>query len=262
MSDLEAVMERLLSDPLFRIGLARDPDGALAGYALSAEDRELLGVPLVSGAGHDRTVETRTTKSGMAGMFGPVMSAFGGASAHLENSGGHAIGSTPGESFGTAPGGDDVFGSAPESSSPLTHVASDGSTVGDAGSQTFGAAMPTESFGTLPSTASMGPAPSPLVTGLDHYSVRVDVDGDGTWDAHTVYARPDGGVDIQADMNNDGRSDFVAIDANRDGLIESADFDTDNDGIMDTRMYDDTGDGWMDRSESIPPAERQNFNPS
>src|ERR1700730_8631361 len=103
MSDLEKVMERLLSDASFSTVLARDPDAALAGYSLSAEDRELLGVPFVSGSGADRTVETRATKSSMVGVLGPVMSAFGPAP------GGGAIGSAPDpHTFGYAPRADGI----------------------------------------------------------------------------------------------------------------------------------------------------------
>ena len=99
MSDLEAVMERLLSDPTFQGALAKDPDAALAGYALSAEDRELLGAPLVSGPGDERTVEIRTTKSSMAGLLGPVASAFAATA-----SGGQSMGSASGSSApSTAP---------------------------------------------------------------------------------------------------------------------------------------------------------------
>src|SRR5690606_2045411 len=81
--------------------------------------------------------------------------------------------------------------------------------------------------------------------------IHADMDGDGTWDAHTAYERPDGGIEIHADMDGDGRVDFIGYDSNRDGLVERADYDQDFDGRMDTRMYDDTGDGWLDRREKI-----------
>jgi len=78
------------------------------------------------------------------------------------------------------------------------------------------------------------------------------VNGDGKWDAYTAYERPDGGVDIEVDVNHDGKIDFIGHDYNRDGLVDDAEYDTNRDGVMDTRMYDDTGDGWMDRREHIP----------
>jgi hypothetical protein len=238
MSDLEAVMERLLSDPTFQGALAKDPDAALAGYTLSAEDRELLGAPLVSGPGDERTVEIRTTKSSMAGLLGPVVSAFGATAG-----GGQSMGSAS----GSASGSSEAFGRAPRS---------DGAeTIGEAvpPTETFGGFPPKESFGAVANTGTVGAAP-PIAA---NYVTHVDVDGDGTWDAYTAYERADGGVDvhvdIQVDGNNDGVPDFIGHDYNRDGLIDTADYDTDHDGVMDTRMHDDNGDGWMDRSEPIPP---------
>ncbi len=236
MSDLEKVMERLLSDALFASALARDPEAALAGYSLRAEDRELLGVPLVSGSGPDRTVEMRTTKSSMAGLLGPVAAVF-------QAQGGGVVGSAPDSN---------TFGYAPRAGVP----------VGDAAgaTETFGTMDATETFGVASHTDTMGLAPA--APPPSDYATRVDVDGDGTWDAHTVVERPDGGVDVYADMNNDGVPDFVGHDDNRDGLIDWAEYDTDNDGIMDTRMYDDNGDGWMDRSERIPPPGGQTLGPA
>ena len=245
MSDLEAVLERLLTDPVFQGALARNPEIALAGYTLSAEDRELLGVPLVSGPGEERTVEMRTTKSGVVGMLGPVASAFG-----VATGGGQVLGSAPGTStLGSAPGSMDTFGHAPRS---------DGAgTLGSAAppTETFGAVKPTETFGAVVNSDAIGAAP----TVAANYSTRVDVDGDGSWDANTAYERAGGGVDIQADMNHDGVADFVGHDDNRDGLVDSADYDGDGDGVLDTRRYDDNGDGWMDRSGRLPstPGEAQ-----
>jgi hypothetical protein len=144
---------------------------------------------------------------------------------------------------GPVGGSTSAFGLAPQS---------DGSTMGDAQpAQTFGTATAGESFGTVANTSTIGAAPAG--PGLDNYSTRVDIDGDGSWDAHTVHARADGGVDIHADMNHDGVVDFIGHDDNRDGLVDSADYDTNHDGVMDVRMYDDNRDGWMDRSEPIPP---------
>jgi hypothetical protein len=238
MSDLEAAMERLLCDPTFQAALARDPDAALAGYTLSAEDRELLGVPLVRGPGEERTVEIRTTKSSMAGLLGPVVSAFGATAG-----GGQSMGS----SSGSASGSSEAFGRAPRSDGAAT--------IGEAvqPTETFGVFAPKESFGTVANTGTIGAAP-PIAA---NYVTHVDVDGDGTWDAYTAYERADGGVDVHVDIhvdgNSDGVPDFIGHDYNRDGLIDTADYDTNHDGVMDTRMHDDNGDGWMDRSEPIPP---------
>jgi hypothetical protein len=227
MSDFDDVLERLLTDPSFQGALATNPDAALAGYTLDAEERKLLGAQLVSGSGEDRTVEMRTTKSGVMGLLGPVVSAFGVAAGT--------------QSIGSAPTSSGVFGDAP----------------GGGGTSTFGnTSAPTETFGTgggqetmgSASTDSMGHAPVEAT----NYATRVDVDGDGHWDAHEVYERGDGGVDITADVNHDGVVDFVGHDYNRDGLVDVAEFDNNLDGTLETRMRDVNGDGWMDRSEHIP----------
>ena len=42
MSDFDAALERLLTDPSFAAQLAADPDRALAGYRLDAGESEVL----------------------------------------------------------------------------------------------------------------------------------------------------------------------------------------------------------------------------
>src|SRR4029453_3352782 len=80
----------------------------------------------------------------------------------------------------------------------------------------------------------------------DGYDTHVDVDGDGHWDAHTIEANHDGGVDVLADMTNDSRPDFIGHDDNRDGLIDSPEYDTDYDGRFETHTTDHNGNGWQD----------------
>jgi hypothetical protein len=247
MSDFDALLERLVSDPAFQAALAADPDRALAGYNLDADERALLNAQVVSGSGADRTVEIRTSKSGLAGMLGPVAAAFGlGGSVHESFGSAHeSVGSATGhEAFGRDTGheafgvgsGHEAFGSASGDQNQAF-----GSASGDQ-NQAFGAApvqqQPEGAFG------------SGRVEATD-YHTRVDVDGDGRWDSYTAYERGDGGVDIVV-TDHDGRVEFVGHDYNRDGLVDDAEFDTDHDGVLDTRMYDDNGDGWMDRSERIP----------
>lgn len=241
MSDFEKVMERLLVDPEFKAALAADPDRALAGYELAAEERELLGAPIATGPTASHAVEDRTTKSGVLGLVGPVVTSFGIAG---------------GQGFGAAPHGTSTFGERGAQS--LGPAPNDGVSFGhaprlDGGESLDSVDEDTETFGTGRVGQVMGDAPgkdSGLVEARD-YQTRVDVDGDGTWDAHTAYERPDGGIEIHADMDGDGRVDFIGYDSNRDGLVERADYDQDFDGRMDTRMYDDTGDGWLDRREKI-----------
>ena len=218
MSDFDDVLERLVNDPTFQARLAADPKAALAGYRLEPGERELLRAQAGGADVADRTVEMRTSKSGMVGMIGPVLSAMGAAM-------GGPTG--PVESLGQAGG-----------HGPLE-------SMGDAAPHHV-----TTSMGHHP-VESMGQAPHQIEDTT--YHTRVDADGDGRWDAYKAYDRPDSGVDIEVDMNRDGKVDFVGHDDNRDGIIDSADFDNNFDGTFETRMYDDSGDGWMDRSEPIPP---------
>jgi len=90
----------------------------------------------------------------------------------------------------------------------------------------------------------------------DGYRTRVDTDGDGDWDRHTLRGRPDGGVDILVDTDRDGRTDFVGHDLDADGLVDVSEYDKNRDGFFEKQMYDDDGDGWMDRAAHVePPAD-------
>jgi hypothetical protein len=255
MSDFDTVLERLVVDPGFQAALAANPAAALQGYQLAPEERELLGAQLVAGSGDDRTVELRTSKSGVVGLLGPVAAAFGVAVAGQSGTGPvhqsfggptETFGGGPTQTFGDGPNqpipGQDTFGTIPQSDSGLG-----GSTqsFGVSGVETFGGGG-TDSFGTTSGSGTVGPPVEAV-----GYHTRVDVNGDGRWDAYTAYERSDGGVDINVDVNHDGRVDFIGHDVNRDGLVDSADYDTNRDGVFDTRMTDDNGDGWLDRREPI-----------
>ncbi|GAB3969985.1 hypothetical protein [Plantactinospora veratri] len=138
--------------------------------------------------------------------------------------------------FGPGPAAEVGFGSAPGSGPPAE--------VG------FGAGPPAEvGFG------AAGPPPAtetePAVP--EGYRTRVDVDGDGDWDRHTLRGRADGGVDILVDHDRDGRTDFVGHDLDADGLVEISEYDRNRDGFFEKRMYDDDGDGWMDRTVRAEP---------
>ncbi|HEX6871107.1 MAG TPA: hypothetical protein VF163_08415 [Micromonosporaceae bacterium] len=248
MSDFDEVLERLLTDPAFQAALAADPDATLAGYHLDPDERRLLHTQFSTGAGPDRLVEARETKSGVVGLVGPVAAAFGVASGFSSGSqslgtaaASQSLGQAPGSaSFGSAPAGTETFG------------ASGGTeTLGTGPTQSFGAAGPVEGIG---SAVSPDDGSGPAVPATD-YHTRVDVDGDGTWDRYTAVERGDGGVDIRVDHDADGRVDFIGHDHDRDGLVDSADYDLDADGRLETRMYDDSGDGWLDRSAEIPPSD-------
>jgi hypothetical protein len=247
MSDFDEVLERLLSDPSFQTALARDPGRALAGYQLDPHERELLKAQMDTGTGQERTVETRTTKSGVVGLLGSATAAFGLAAGGQGSapSGHQILGSAPSgnQDLGSA-SGSDTFGSAPTSAERIPPG-------GDKPTESFGSAGPEKSPPVAPGGESFGTAP----VEARGYETRIDVDGDGRWDAHQAYERSDGGVDIHVDTNKDGVADFIGHDYDRDGLVDAAEVDTNRDGTLDTRMYDDNGDGWLDRSEAIPPSD-------
>src|SRR5204863_155935 len=72
MSDFDAVLERLVTDPAFKSALAADPATALAGYQLSGDEVELLRSQVSAGDAGERTVETRTSKASMMGLLGQL----------------------------------------------------------------------------------------------------------------------------------------------------------------------------------------------
>lgn len=69
ISDFDDVLERLLVDHDFRAVLAAQPDTALSGYHLSAEEREILLAQLSAEQGGQHQVEQRISKAGMAGLL-------------------------------------------------------------------------------------------------------------------------------------------------------------------------------------------------
>ncbi|GAA3753310.1 hypothetical protein GCM10022225_42490 [Plantactinospora mayteni] len=118
-------------------------------------------------------------------------------------------------------------------------------------------------FGSAPEAgppAEVGFGPAEPLSGTEGrpavpegYRTRVDVDGDGEWDRHTLQGRADGGVDILVDLDRDGRTDFVGHDLDADGLVDISEYDKNRDGFFEKRMYDDDGDGWMDRTVRAEP---------
>jgi hypothetical protein len=271
MSDFDAVLERLLVDPAFKVALARDPSAALAGYRLSADELELLGAQLSMGDGEARTVETRSSKSSMFGLLGSLegLAAGGAGGGHpagegfspewRQGTGGGHPGSSPlsglGERLGpalNAPGA--AEGGPVELPGAGEAVWPAGAGAGEAAWPTGEAAWPTGAGAGEPlmPTGAGGAA----LPGGGHipvgYHPHVDADGDGRWDHYVAVQRADGGVDIYEDRNHDGLVDFVGHDRNADGIIDSADYDENFDGIADTHMTDLNGDGWMDTRTAIP----------
>jgi len=216
MTDFDAALERLLTEPGFARALAADPGAALAGYQLSAEELAVLTTQLAEGVGAAHGVELRTNQSSLAGMLNPL--AATGDLLGLDQA-------VPPESgLGTAP--QRGLGEAPAAGRP--EPGAEGQPV----------------------KQGIAPAPQPEPVLPEGYQTRVDVDGDGSWDAHTLQATAGGGVDIQVDRDGDGRLDFIGHDEDADGLVDWSEYDRDGDGRFETRMYDDNGDGWMDRTET------------
>jgi len=277
MSDFDTVLERLLVDPGFKAQLAADPDGALAAYQLDDDERGLLRAQVTGDTGGNQRVEQRTSKASLFGLLSP-MAGIGGLSDTAVHGGiGHGnqgLGvAGPGQGLGLAgpdhglgvagpaqglseagAGGtqglsaQDVFNSVHQS---LEHAAGGGGVPADDEhggllGRNFADFGPDDPLGHGSSAhGGMGVAP------VDNYHTRVDVEGDGKWDAHTYAARDDGGVDIIVDANHDGKADFVGIDHDRDGLIDESYVDYNHDGVMDAHYVDNNHDGWLDKKVPI-----------
>lgn len=97
MTDFDAALERLISDPAFRDQLATDPAGALAGYRLSPDELALLRSQVDTGSGDSQHgVETRTSKASLFGLLSPMGGLGGLGDAVQAGPGGGAHGVTGG----------------------------------------------------------------------------------------------------------------------------------------------------------------------
>ncbi|HEY7223223.1 MAG TPA: Os1348 family NHLP clan protein [Micromonosporaceae bacterium] len=234
MSDFDEVLERLVTDAAFQGALRADPEAALQGYQLDAEERRLLGAQVSLGEGADRSVEDRVSKSGLFGMVGPVVSALGLVQTpHVDVEPPQGVGVLHGATDDQAPVA--RLGEAPDDVRVALHGAASGEAV-------------------------VGVAPHPSGAGepATDYTTRVDA-GQGRWEEYRAVERGDGGVDILVDRDGDGTVDWVGHDYNRDGLMDNADYDSDGDGIFDTRASDDDGDGWFDRTSPYPTGSHGEF---
>jgi hypothetical protein len=179
-------------------------------------------------------------------------------SVHLDGSDGHgglsaaSLDAQPGQSGLSAapdlPDGQSGLGAAPAGGGPGGFGAAP---VGD-GQSGFGAAPVGDGqsgFGAAPAGGGQGGGSG--IPPVGNYHARVDVQGDGKWDAHTYTARADGGVDINVDLNHDGKADFVGVDHDRDGLIDESYMDFNHDGRMDAHYVDTNHDGWLDKKVPI-----------
>jgi hypothetical protein len=172
------------------------------------------------------------------GFGGPESAeGFGSNTAGAAGGIGSAVGAAQG--FGSAPGGSADAGSA--------YAAGFGSADARPG---IGGGLGDEIGNAVNQERGGGAPPAEVPEG---YRTRVDVDGDGTWDRHSLRGTRGGGVDIMVDANSDGRVDFIGHDRDADGLVDSAEYDKNHDGFFERRSYDDNGDGWLDRHETRRP---------
>jgi hypothetical protein len=247
MSDFEAALERLLTDPSFAAQLAEDPDRALAGYRLGIGEGELLRSQVISDSAADvAKVELRTTKSSTFGLFSSLgdWAEFGTAAGVAAQHATSAMGDPSAtQGLGSAPDAWGIGGGTAEARTGLGDAPErdlDGlpavSRLGDAPRSGFGEA------------GARGMAQEQEIAPPKGYHNRVDADGDGRLDKSTYRGREDGGVDILVDLNRDGRTDFIGHDLDLDNRVDSAEYDKDHDGDFEKRMYDDNGDGWLDRT--------------
>jgi hypothetical protein len=247
MSDFDAALERLLTDPSFAAQLAADPDRALSGYRLDSGESEVLRSQVISDSAADvARVETRMTKSSTFGLFSSLgdWAEFGTAAGVAARHAGGVVGD---------PGLTQGLGSAPDAW---------GIGGGTGGARTGLGDAPEGDLDGLPAVSGLGDAPrSGFGEAGTHgvasereiappkgYHNRVDADGDGDLEKSTYRGRKDGGVDILVDLNRDGRTDFIGHDLDLDNRVDSAEYDKNHDGVFEKRMYDDNGDGWLDRT--------------
>jgi hypothetical protein len=202
VSDFDEVLERLIADPEFQNALRRDPDSALAGYRLEPDERQLLDAQLDLGAGEERTVEMRVSKSGVMGMVGPVVSALGlasGSGGILRDEGGSGVAQT----FGSVEDTQATFGAVDPSGPDAGQVAADYHTRVDA-------------------------------DGDGHWDTyQAFTRGDGGVDIH-VDTNQDGVADfVGHDYDRDGLVDDADYDKDLDGVLDTRMYDDDGDGWMD-----------------------------
>ena len=274
MSDFDAVLERLLTDPSFQARLAADADGALADYKLDAGEADLLRQQVTADTGRSAAaVEERVNKSSTFGLFssfGGVSDAVGGGLARqglgsAPAGGGQGLGEW--SEFGTAAGiaanaavehpATEGFGSAPEAwgtgGGDLTAARTGfGDAPGPDDGPDLDGLPPVSRLGDAPSSGLGGPhaghAQAEHLAPPKGYANEVDADGDGTDDKAIYYGHQGGGAEIHVDLDGDGRTDFVGVDKNLDNRVDYADYDKDHDGVFEKTMYDDDNDGYLDRT--------------
>jgi hypothetical protein len=279
MTDFDAALERLISDPAFRDELATDPARALAGYRLSPDELDLLRSQVDTGAGDSqRQVETRTSKASLFGLLSP-MGGFGGlgdATLNPADTGGqgggaggsfltdHQDGSRSGASFGADDSRSGASFGAGDSRSGASFGSADPGGQGGGGQGGGGPVDSGASFGTDDgaSRASFGDQP-----GSDEYRPR---HGDGHGEGLGAVVSQagdfmgDGGVEeeprgtlytsaaaqdytTRVDANGDGRWDDFTVTNREDGGVDLS-VDRDGDGHAEFVGHDLDRDGLIDEA--------------
>jgi len=201
MGDFDAVLERLLTDPRFPALLAMDPEAALAGYTLAADEVGLLRQQVAADAGaSSAAVEQRVSKSSTFGLFG----SFGGLAdvpAPSPADGAAGIGPSVARAGAAVSG----FGDAPRSG--------------------FGDAPPPAPEGYHNRVDADGDGTLDRATYRGHRGggaeILVDLDGDGRTDF------------LGVDRDLDNRVDHADYDKDHDGVFEKRMYDDNGDGWLD-----------------------------
>jgi hypothetical protein len=252
VSDFDAALERLVSEPAFREALAADPQRALAGYRLSPDELEVLTSQLDTGSGGQRHVEQRTSKASLFGLLSP-MSGMGGFLADESGASFGAGDAHSGASFGADAHSGASFGADAHSGASFGPDGNSGASFGGDEYQPRHSSGLGETVARAGDYMSDGGVDEPVLDDTGQaYQTRVDANGDGRWDQFTTIDRGSRGVDLAVDRNHDGRVDWVGHDLDRDGLIDEASVDHNYDGTLETRWVDQNGDGWMDTRQPWP----------
>ncbi|MBI2168791.1 MAG: hypothetical protein HYU28_04715 [Actinobacteria bacterium] len=242
MAAIDEVLERFVNEPAFRDAVAADPESALDGYELSADDLELLASQFSRDAGGRGGVERRLTKAGLSGLLsqaaedGAGLADFDGDGLSDEN-----------ELL--------LYGTDPADADSDDDLLSDGEEVQIWGTDPNLADTDGDGLADGPEIQNFYPSDplDPNEDGSFGGSVT-DTDGDGfsDWAEEKIY-----GTDPNlADTDGDGAQDLVEIVRGTD----PHDTDSDDDGLNDHQELqgnsesdplnpDSDGDGYGDGHE-------------
>nr|BFE68126.1 hypothetical protein GCM10020092_014270 [Actinoplanes digitatis] len=278
MSDFDAVLERLLTDPSFQAHLAADATGALAGYKLEAGEAELLRQQVGADPGASAAqVEDRVNKSSTFGLFssfgdlGGASGAFGGGAAH-QGIGSAPVGAGPGAARETL-GEWSEFGSAAgvAARDVVEHPVTEGFGSAPDAWGTGGGEMAVRSgLGSAPgvedapdldgllAVSRLGDAPRSGF-GAAFKEVGEALGGTGKGQAEAEHLAPPKGYHNQVDADGDGHLDKatyrgregggveIRVDLNRDGEADFVGVDKDLDNRVDFADYDKDHDGVFEK---------------